>query len=599
MNRSSLLSLTTLGASFIGMLPSTWAQPQPTQSLVINELNIGGVGPQFLEIRNTSAEQQSLDGVLVESSQGTIRLDYQGPLAPGGYFVVIRSATDGGDGDADGQSLSIGQPLMHVMKDTLLLKRGDEILDAISYGTSCDDSARYAKAIDAGQFDAGSFVDISTCSSSVNLGRSKSSADSNDLQQDWSLHGGADSFQSSIGADNARTMSREKETVRHFQTLMNQAFVNVLGANVQFADHSLFRSGSPSTTAHSFSIDSLEFGSHILVGNGSDEFVPLASGQYDIVSNGTFADDSLLVYARFVDQVRTSSMGRTLDLIVITPDGDQFEYQEVLDSRFSGAWGDLTVDHTRTVVAWDGITRNTQSSQRISWDPQEAEVSSVHSTLDLTRDFPAQPPTIGDYANWRDGGADGSSPCSPYTTEAINFECEMNAVADGLEVVFRTYEIDHGSYGSATQDNALLTVTRTGESQVDTTYTYDFNGPVSAHVEHSVRGKVLFPSEDVMLQGTISQDGDVLSELAMYIDPVRSPLAAVDSGFWDWVVWGAATFVTGAVCAVGTAVATGATVVVGTVTLGTGVPAGVVGIGATGGACAVVTGAACNGLWPE
>jgi hypothetical protein len=573
-----------------------WSAPIPARSLVINEINVGGSARQFIEVRNSSTRLQSLSGMTLETSQGSFALDGAAPLGAGACFFLFRAAS-GQDGfGPGGRSLGIEGPVAHVMQDTVLLKKGGTILDAVSYGTTRDTSARYNAAVQAGQFVNGSFVDTSTCYTSVNLGRSGQSADTNSLASDWALHGGANSYNLSPGTPNTATLKAEKDIVRHIQAILSQVFVNALGMNVTYADHG-FLGGSPPATDHSFWIDGPDFGAHVLQGRIVDRFVALGNGQYDIVSTGILADDLLSLELAITDSVRTTAESRSIAVTLVAPTGDAYTYTEDESSVFSGSWGNHQIVHMRTVTGWDGIKRVTSFTQSLAWPANQPEVTSATSSVSLTRDFPANPPSFTDYITWVQNGSQGMPPNAPYTTETIDFVSNISGAPGSVTVDFPSYTIDHGAFGSAVQDNCKLTLIQTAPYQVSGSYVYDFAGPISAHVENQVIATMDPGSQDVAIDGTfLLDDADVVA-FRHYIDPIRPPAAL--GGFFEWVGWGVATFVTGAACGIGTAIATGTTVVVGTVTLGTGVPAGAVGIGATAGACATATTFVGNSLWPD
>lgn len=607
------LNSTYIAATTFSLLSAANLYAAPVQDgaqLAINEINVGGPGAFFVEIVNNSGQTQDLGSILIQSSQGVLSLSSAPPLAPGEYFIVNRGEGTGpysnssidspilGSLSPAGDSMSFSQPLMHVMKDTVVLRDGDMIIDAVSYGTSKDDSALYNEAVAAGEFAPGTFVDTSFSYSSVNLGRNGSSADTNLLSDDWALHGGADSFNISPGAANVKSFTSEKEVVRHFQTIMNQGLVNGLGINVTYADHSNFGGSFPLTTDHSFTTDSPEFGQHVLAGPSVDYFVPTVNGQYDIYSYGTFTDGSLMVTGLFIETVRTQFQSRYVSLVVTLANGDQYEYTEGEAFTYTGTWGDYVVDQTRTVTAWDGIERSTASNQKISWDPKMAEVTSMTTETAISRDYPANPPMITAYQAWVDNGSVGLSPNAPYTTEIINFVSSSSLNASGVVIDFDNYTIDHGAFGSAVQENCSITMTRTGFSSIEATNSYFFNGPVPTEVSQQVNVSIFFPSEDMSIQGVYSHDDVAVATFNQYIDPVRCASLRGEPGFWSWVGWGLATAVTGAACAVGTTITATATGLATVTTLGAATPGMVMGTGAVGGLCATASTAVGNGLWP-
>ncbi len=597
------LPLSTAFASLLSWAPwspTPAALPAaPPPSIVINEVHVGGVGVPFIELRNLSSKAQSLAGMTIESSQGSVSLGVAPSIPAGGYFVIARTPASEAGLTPDGWTLRVGSPFLHVTKDTLLLKSGGQILDAVSYGTTRDTSSRYNAAVSAGQFLSGQFVNISSCFTQCTIGRKASSADTNNLATDWDLHGGANSFNASPLVANAATLSGEKDTVQHFQQIFNQGLVNGLGFNVTYADHALFLAGNPSTTQHSFHIEAGSLGTYTLTGAGSDQFVPLSNGQYDIVSQGSFADGAFKVLASITERVRTNSQSRSVALTVITAAGDQFDYIEDATYAYTGSWGAYSIDHVRTVQAWDGVTRTTNSTQSMNWNPSLAEVTMLSSTVKLSRDFPANPPSIADYSAWVAGGGIGQAPNAPYTTEKVDYQCVGSLTGSSLKLSYPLYTIDHGAYGSAIQDNTLLMASALSPTDGIVSYSYDFVGPTMANVEQVVNTSLSLPSFDFALNGELLIDGASLATFSQYIDPLRGPaLAQEGGGFWSWVGWGLCTAVTGAACAIGTTATAVGTGLATITTWGAATPTMIAGTGAAAGACAVASTYVGNSLWP-
>jgi hypothetical protein len=605
MFRSTKL-LVPISTAFASLMGWAWWTPAPAASsddavggLVINEVHVGGLGTPFIELRNLSSKAQALSTVTIESSQGVISLASAPPVPAGGFFTIARSPASAAGLTPDGRTLLVGSALLHVMKDTLLLKDSSQIVDAVSYGTTRDTSARYSAAVGAGQFGAGQFVNTSSCYTQCTIGRKASSSDSNNLGVDWDLHGGANSFNASPGEPNAASLTAEKDTVQHFQEIFNQALVNGIGFDVQYADHLQFTAGNPSTTQHEFHVDAGTFGLSVLSGASTDQFVALSNGQYDLVSQGVFQDGSLMISASITERVRTHSHSRSVALSIVTDQGDQYDYSEDAESTYTGAWGAYSIAHERTVIAWDGISRTTTSTQSIGWNPALAEVTTLSSTVKLSRDFPANPPSIVDYANWVAGGGVGQSPNAPYTTEKIDYQCVGSLTGSSLKLVYPTYSIDHGQFGSAVQNNTLLVATPTSATDTVVTYGYDFVGPTNASVEQTIQASIDFATLDIALNGEMFLNGASLATFSQYIDPLRGPAAVQGGGVWAWVKWGAATFVTGAACALGTTATAIGTGLATVTTWGATTPLMLGGTGAAAGACAVASTAVGNSLWPN
>ncbi|MEQ1891137.1 MAG: lamin tail domain-containing protein [Planctomycetota bacterium] len=602
MSRFPLDSSSAFAFSALGLfgLSSPLAAQVSTPGLVINEVCLGGQSAQFIELRNSSASPISFSGVVLDTAAGSFALGSAPSLAPGQHFLILQAPASELGISGDGRTFGIASAPAHVMKDTVLLRRGHTILDAVAYGTSKDSSIRYTQAVRSGQLANGTFVNTSNSFTGLDIGRSQSGADTNNLSADWALHGGKDSYGSSPRAENNATMTGEKETVQHFQEQFNQICLNVLGFDVDQADHLSFAAGNPSTTAHLFQIASTDYGAQVLAGTGTDQFVALGNGQYDIVSAGTFASGAMQIAVSIKDSVRATSLSRSLDVVLTTPDGHVYDYKETDTSLFSGAWGNFSINHTRDVVAWDGIKRSTSSTQAISWPAANLAASACTSTLSLARSFPPNPATPAAYQAWVDAGSSGTPPSAPYTTEKVSYVANLSATPGHLGIVFSNYQIDHGVFGQATQDNCTFDLDLTSPTDLTASYSYDFVGPVSASIDIGVTGTLLLPSQDIVLDGALSRDGVQALTYAMYIDPLRGPALLVEDGdWWEWTKWGVATFVTGAACGLGTAVAAGATIVVGTVTVGTGVPVGAAGTAAAAGACAVATTFVGNSLWPD
>ena len=414
---------------------------------------------------------------------------------------------------------------------------------------------------------------------------------------DWALHGGVNSYNASPLNGNASTLSKEDDTVFHFQTVMNQVLVNSIGINVAYATHGTFSAGNPSTTQHTFTVDGPDFGPHVLSGSSSDQFVPLGNGEYDTVSSGTFADGSLSIYLSFVDRVRAASQSRSIAFILVDSQGNAYDYAEEDSSVFTGSWGNCLTTHDRTVDGWDRIRRTSHYSQTLAWAPSLAEVTALTSSVGLTRDFPSNPPSITAYANWLASGGMGTPPNAPYCTEKITFQCNANVVAGGLQLTYPTYTVDHGQHGFASQNNCKMDALRTGGNEITATYVYNFSVAANALVKQVAVATLAPTSKDIAMTGNLSINGLNAAGFTQYIDPIRTPMVQGHTGFWATVWWGAATFVTGAACTVGTigtAIATGASTVA---TLGALTPVMVTACGAAGGTCAVATGAVCNSLW--
>lgn len=571
----------------------------PPPNIVINEVHVGGLGVPFIELRNLSNKAQSLAGMNIESSQGSVSLGAAPAIPAGGYFAIARTPASEAGLTPDGRTLRVGSPFLHVTKDTLLLKSGNQILDAVSYGTTRDTSSRYNAAVSAGQFLSGQFVNISGCFTQCTIGRKASSADTNNLAMDWDLHGGANSYNASPLAANSATLTGEKATVQHFQQIFNQGLANGLGFNVTYADHALFMAGNPSTTQHSFHIEAESFGTYTLTGAGSDQFVPLSNGQYDIVSQGSFADGAFMILASITERVRTNSQSRSVALSVITEAGDQFDYIEDATYTYTGSWGAYSIDQLRTVQAWDGVTRTTNCTQSMNWNPSLAEVTMLSSTVKLSRDFPANPPSIADYSVWLAGGGIGQAPNAPYTIEKIDYQCVGSLTGSSLKLTYPLYTIDHGAHGSAVQNDTRLVASATSPTDGLISYSYDFVGPTMASVEQVVNASLSLPSFDVALNGELLIDGASLATFSQYIDPLRGPALAQDGGgFWAWVGWGVATAVTGAACAIGTTATAVGTGLATVATWGAATPAMIGGTGAAAGACAVASTFVGNSLWP-
>jgi hypothetical protein len=219
-------------------------------------------------------------------------------------------------------------------------------------------------------------------------------------------------------------------------------------------------------------------------------------------------------------------------------------------------------------------------------------------TLGMTRDFPTNPPTFSTYDAWVANGSIGNPPNSPYVKEKITAAATISGQPGNLAVSFSSYHVDHGSYGQGDYNNFSITSQQAAANQWISNLHFDFTGPVASAVGANSTSTINSTTEDVSTSGTVSRNNAVVAAFDYYVDPLRGAVQGPGHGWFDWVLWTVNTSVTGAVCGIATAVATGATIVVGTVTIGTGVPAGVVGIGVTAGACATATTFVGNSLWP-
>ena len=127
------LSMSALGLIVFGGLPTAQVS---TPGLVINEVCLGGQSAQFIELRNSSASPFSFVGVVLDTAAGSFALGAAPDLAPGQHFLVLRAPTGELGLSGDGRTFGIASAPAHVMKDTVLLRRGHTILDAVAYGTS-------------------------------------------------------------------------------------------------------------------------------------------------------------------------------------------------------------------------------------------------------------------------------------------------------------------------------------------------------------------------------------------------------------------------------------------------------------------------------
>lgn len=603
-------TLTALAAGCALFAPSLASQrpataivttPALERNLVISEV---GAGPlqSYVELFNGTSGPITLADVEIETSQGLFSLaGCTVPLPPDSYFVLTTCRPEEQVATDKPETLlkAVAQQVVGVISDTVLVRLRGEISDAVCYGLSPDSSPRYQAAIQATQFADGQFVDVSTEFNGLAIGRNKTATDTDNLDADWTTHGGADALCGSPLSANTGVMGGEDFAIKAFQSRFNQIFANnYYTLSVTGAGYTGYTgSDTNSSATHTFVVDSPDFGNGIaLSGRITFVLVPQNSGAYEMRMTGTLSAPApaLSINVSCTQAWSGSKLTSTVNAgLIVEATGDVLPYDETVSLQYSGVRGAFTVAQDRVATDLDGVARKTSATQNIIWRVVAGQVYLVNSTVDMKRDFPA----VSWPYSW-------GQPHTPFTTENLHYDLVLghHAAGDGYVGTFSKYTANYGAqYGVATYDNASLSFRRDYPNQAfnyNTAATITFPSPggtVTNAGDISV-ASVPFNSNLVTVHGQLYSGSAQVGSYQLTIDPPVVPwpdwLDSVGRGIKTgakWVGHVGATVVTGGICALGTTVTAAAAGISTVASLGTASPAGIAGTVVVGGSCVYVS----------
>ncbi|MBK8180203.1 MAG: lamin tail domain-containing protein [Planctomycetes bacterium] len=568
-----------------------WAPP----ALRINEVGIGDV--EYVELFNGGASALSLSGCRITTSLGSVSLSNVTQLIPsGGYYVVarMRPADVGVSNDPTVPLKVVSAPMTGILADTVVLETaGGAVIDAMAYGTAAPTGPLYAKAVAAGQFPSGQFVNIGAEYGSLALGRNSQGKDNNNLASDWQPHGGAQAYCGSPMKANTAIPVGATETVKMIQARLNQVLLNIYGCDVTSAGHSGYTGNDANSNAvHSLKVQSPIHGALVLTGNLSHTFAGSASGGYTIKTTGTLKDAAAGVQLDVNVNDKRSGTTQTVTVTVNLKDlagaMTQRPYTETVVLAGSGTRGNHAFQQTRSLTDWSGITRSTTASSNVQWTMANGILGSVLTNANIQRDFPIVP-------NIQTG-----SPNPPFTTERLTFSSTGTRRGDGFDIKYDSWVSDFGAYGQADHQGARMSVTvdDSGQNfQAERVANVTFPSPSGIHTAINVQSSMAVDraTGNIAIESKLFNGAVLLGTATGFIDPAPV-VSTVQGGFWSslgsglwtatkWVGHIGATVVVGGACALGTVVVTGAAGIVDVATLGAATPGSVTAVVVTGGGC--------------
>ncbi len=435
----------TAGAS-AACLPQSAAPSQAAAGQAsVRDLTISEVSPgpmlSYIEIHNGSTVSISLDGFSLESASGSFQLGgLPDALDPAEYFVLLQGhpVEVGVSPDPLVPCIIVAEPTCGVLADTILLRdpKGS-VVDALAYGVVADTSNRYQAAVDAGQFSAGSFVDVGAEFEQLVLGRNAQNLDTNHLS-DWSTGGGADALVGSPFGPNSTVPEGEDLWVEAFQGYFSKTISQeYYGFRVVTGSFSNFiGDAAASTVAHSITVNGPIFGSAdvVLTGTVDNRLTYLAQGRYATECEGKLFDSTATygVEFRFRREV-----GGARDVTVISAKVQSgttvYPFDLEVLREFTGQRGTYDESITRTLLMWSGTPKISAGSQAVQWSlGGDGSIARVDCSGSFSRPFPLS------------DGAIGQPATPPITMESMELDFHYDRAEGPSRLTWDKMEFDYG-----------------------------------------------------------------------------------------------------------------------------------------------------------
>jgi hypothetical protein len=573
-----------LVATAMALVTAGVAKADPATGLRINEVVVGAGGGEFIEIYNASGSPQSLMGVSIATGVSNFMLG-TATIDAGDYFCLYHDvAANAGPGV---KRMSVTSGLCTYLSDTVELKSGATILDAVSFGTTKDASVRYTDAVAAGQFADGQFVDISDVVDGIVIGRDAVSADTNSLPADWKVGYALASFGATPGS--ANTGGELQEQLDTWTTLkrVNETCLNGFGPSITMSSHTGYAVVG-NTASASYSVTTRpEAGAcaplnaaQTLTGTLSSSYTRDGEQGYTYEYSGTLANEVLSLMIATQEVVEQKGHLRKLNIsATLSFGGSSYDYAEQTVQAVSGGPAGKHYTLIRHSMDMTGQARESSSEYDVTPTIVAGVAISAMGHVHRTCTYPPFVPPVWDWWKWIFDGCLGAKPNAVTTTLTENYDITISNIANGMSVSMANHTLVWGDGKSTTWTNEGGSFTADqATGAVSGTYSFNYVKDGDTHtIEKSMSGQI-DPNGDLAFTVNVTKDSDPLGSYQEHID-----------GFWGSVWRAVATIATGTACAAGTIVVGVASGVSSAATLGALTVGGVAATGATVGGCAYIT----------
>jgi hypothetical protein len=571
-----------VGAAALALLIGGAAKADPPSGLHINEVAVGAGGGEFIEIYNASESPQSLAEVTISTGVANFPLG-TATIAPGDFFLLYHDVA-AGPGD---KRMNVTTGLTTYLSDTVLLKSGATILDAMSFGTTLDASPRYAEAVAAGQFPGGQFVNISDVVDSIVIGRDAAGADTNSLPADWKVGYALASFGATPGSANTGGELAEKMVTWCMLKRVYETLFTGFGPSVTMSSHTDYTVVGNTASANYSLTTRPEAGAcapfnaaQTMTGTLSTTYTRHGDDGCTFEYWGTLANGSLSLMIATKEDVEQKGHLRKLGIsATLSFGGSSYDYAEQTVQAVSGGPAGRNYTLIRSSADMTGQARVSSSEYGVTPTIVGGVAISATSHVHRTCFCPPAIPSVWDWWKWIFDGCLGPKPAAVTTTLVEDYDVTISNVANGISVAMANHTLKWGDGKETTWTNEGGAVTAdqaTGALSGTYSFSYVKNGETHV-IEKSMSGQVA-PNGDLAFTVNVTNDSEPLGSYQGHVD-----------GFWGELWNAAATIVTGAVCGAGTIVVGAASGVATATSLGTLSLPAVAATGVTMGGCAYMT----------
>lgn len=571
-----------VGATALALVAGGVAKADPPTVLRINEVTVGAGGGEFIEIYNPGSGPVDLTGVTIATGTGMFPLG-TATVEAGDYFCLYHDVAAG----PGVKCMKVTSGISSYLSDTVLLKSGSTILDAVSFGTTKDGSARYGDAVAAGQFADGQFVDISDVVDGIVIGRSAASADTNSLPADWKVGYALESFGATPGSANTGGELAEKMVTWCMLKRVYETLFTGFGPSVTMSSHTDY-SVAGNTASASYSVTTRpEAGAcapfnaaQTITGTLSTTYTRHGDDGYTFEYWGTLANEVLSLMIATKEDVEQKGHLRKLSIsATLAFGGSSHDYAEQTAQAVSGSPAGRHCTLMRSSTDMTGQTRMSSSEYDVT--PTIVAGVAISATGHVHRGcvYPPAIPQVWEWWKWILDGCLGGKPGAVTTTLVEDYDITISNIANGFAVAMANHTLKWGDGKETTWTNegGSFTVDH-ATGALSGTYSFNYVKGGDTHIIEKTMSGQIHPNGDLAFTVNVTNDSEPLGSYQGHID-----------GFWGELWHGVATIATGTVCACGTIVVGTATGVASAATVGALTPGAVIATGATVGACAYLT----------